>query len=226
MAKVFIKKRYFFILVTILLISLILNIVLYMHNKDYTYRVGKNSYTNIENIKVKSDKNLDIINKALEVSKISNEELLVLYGNYSNISDSLIELWDDYAFYNNRGEVKLKRQKIDTTSILENEVYSRISAYIENTLVEIMSTDKEELILRGKDLKDFKAMKDLGTNLDDTFKRIVKEKGLEYLDGKEREDKVVKNKYWIDFLKDINNISSHYIDYDFTKEISSSRTIR
>lgn len=213
------KRNHSILIIMILLISFLLNIILCINNSSYKHRVGVNSYRNIESIKVKNDKILEIINKSLEVNKISNEELLTLYTNYKDISDCIIELWDDYSFYKESSISKLSKKKIDTTSILENEIYSRIYNYLEKSLINIMNTENNELVLRGKVKTDFNVMKNISSNMNKIFKDFNKVK-LANVEGKEKESVVVKNKYWIDILNKINSVNKEYTDYDFTKKVN------
>ncbi len=213
------KRNHSILIIMILLISFLLNIILCINNSSYKHRVGVNSYRNIESIKVKNDKILEIINKSLEVNKISNDELLTLYTNYKDISDCIIELWDDYSFYKESSISKLSKKKIDTTSILENEIYSRIYNYLEKSLINIMNTENNELVLRGKVKTDFNVMKNISSNMNKIFKDFNKVK-LANVEGKEKESVVVKNKYWIDILNKINSVNKEYTDYDFTKKVN------
>ena len=213
------KRKHSILIIMILLISFLLNIILCINNSSYKHRVGVNSYRNIESIKVKNDKILEIINKSLEVNKISNDELLTLYTNYKDISDCIIELWDDYSFYKESSISKLSKKKIDTTSILENEIYSRIYNYLEKSLINIMNTENNELVLRGKVKTDFNVMKNISSNMNKIFKDFNKVK-LANVEGKEKESVVVKNKYWIDILNKINSVNKEYTDYDFTKKVN------
>lgn len=213
------KRNHSILIIMILLISFLLNIILCINNSSYKHRVGVNSYRNIESIKVKNDKILEIINKSLEVNKISNEELLTLYTNYKDISDCIIELWDDYSFYKESSISKLSKKKIDTTSILENEIYSRIYSYLEKSLINIMNTENNELVLRGKVKTDFNVMKNISLNMNKIFKDFNEVK-LANVEGKEKESVVVKNKYWIDILNKINSVNKEYTDYDFTKKVN------
>lgn len=212
------KRNYSILIIIILLISFLLNIVLCINNSAYKHRVGINSYRNIESIKVKNDKILEIINKSLEINKINNEELLTLYTNYRDISDCIIELWDDYSFYKENAISKLSKKKIDISSILENEIYSRVENYLGNSLMNIMNTEKDELVISGEVKKDFKVMKNISLNINKIFKDF-NEVILAKVEGKEKEAVVVKKKYWIDILNKINNANKEYTDYDFTKEI-------
>ena len=213
------KRNYSILIIIVLLISFLLNIVLCINNASYKHRVGVNSYRNIESIKVKNDKILEIIDKSLEVNKIKNEEVLTLYANYKDISDCIIELWDDYSFYKENAISKLSRKKIDTSSILENEIYSRVENYLENSLINIMNTEKNELVLSGKVKKDFNVMKEISLNMNKIFKDF-NEDTLAKVEGKKKESVVVKNKYWIDILNKINNVNKEYTDYDFTEKVN------
>ncbi|WP_024615486.1 hypothetical protein [Clostridium sp. Ade.TY] len=218
-------NKYLTLLVLIIFVSFIFNIIMYLNNSRYEHRVGINSYKNIESIKISNDKIYDILNKSIEIKKISNEEVLTLYKNYGDISECLIELWDDYNYYNSNYSNLFFKKKIDTSSILQNEVYSRIENYLENSLNNIMNTEANELSLSGKDLQDFKVMKNLSEKTKNFYKEF-NDKKLSGLEGKDKEGKAVKNKYWIDMLNKINQINEAYTDYDFTKDVAITKIIK
>lgn len=225
MHKVKKHNKYLTLLVLIIFVSFIFNIIMYLNNSRYEHRVGINSYKNIESIKISNDKIYDILNKSIEIKKISNEEVLTLYKNYGDISECLIELWDDYNYYNSNYSNLFFKKKIDTSSILQNEVYSRIENYLENSLNNIMNTETNELSLSGKDLQDFKVMKNLSEKTKNFYKEF-NDKNLSGLEGKDKEGKAVKNKYWIDMLNKINQINEAYTDYDFTKDVAITKIIK
>lgn len=225
MHKVKKHNKYLTLLVLIIFVSFIFNIIMYLNNSRYEHRVGINSYKNIESIKISNDKIYDILNKSIEIKKISNEEVLTLYKNYGDISECLIELWDDYNYYNSNYSNLFFKKKIDTSSILQNEVYSRIENYLENSLNNIMNTETNELSLSGKDLQDFKVMKNLSEKTKNFYKEF-NDKNLSGLQGKDKEGKAVKNKYWIDMLNKINQINEAYTDYDFTKDVAITKIIK
>ncbi len=225
MHKVKKHNKYLTLLVLIIFVSFIFNIIMYLNNSRYEHRVGVNSYKNIESIKISNDKIYDILNKSIEIKKISNEEVLTLYKNYGDISECLIELWDDYNYYNSNYSNLFFKKKIDTSSILQNEVYSRIENYLENSLNNIMNTETNELSLSGKDLQDFKVMKNLSEKTKNFYKEF-NDKNLSGLEGKDKEGKAVKNKYWIDMLNKINQINEAYTDYDFTKDVAITKIIK
>lgn len=212
------NKKYFISVVIILLISLSVNIILCLKNKQYSHRIGVNSYKNIETIKIKNEKNIEIIDKTIDTLKINNGELLNLYTNYSDMADCIIKLWDDYNFYNETDRGIFINKKIDTSKVIENDIYSRIESYLGNTLINIMSTDSDDLVVKGKDLEDFEVMKSLATNMSKIFSSIDEGK-LGNVNSSDKEKKVIDNKYWIDILREIDKTSSKYIDYDFIKEI-------
>ena len=91
--------NYMFFMGILVVISLVGNILLVLSNTKYKYKVSKLSYENIENIRVRNEKNLSILNEAMETETLSNENLLLLYKNYNTISDSMINLWNEYSFY-------------------------------------------------------------------------------------------------------------------------------
>ncbi|MGL4571667.1 MAG: hypothetical protein ACRCVJ_11460 [Clostridium sp.] len=224
MHKVSKQKSYSIGVIVILLISLSVNVLICLKNKQYSHRIGVNSYKNIEIIKLKNDKNLEIINKSIESYKISNEELLTLYTNYSDMADSVVELWDDYSFYKESDKDIFKNKKIDTSTALDNDIYTRIENYLGNTLMNIMSTDSDDLKIDGKDLEDFKVMESLASNMSKIFKALD-DKALSDVENSDKEKAVVNNKYWVDVLREINKVSGKYIDYDFTKDVKKVTTI-
>ncbi|MDO5039358.1 hypothetical protein [Clostridium sp.] len=217
-------NKYLTLLVLIVFVSFVFNIIMYLNNSRYEHRVGMNSYKNIVSIKVSNDKIYNILNKATEIKKISNEEVLLLYKNYGALSECLIELWDDYNYYSSNYSGVFSKKKIDTSSILQNEVYSRIENYLENSLSNIMNTEENELKLSGKELQDFQVMKSLSEKTK-MFYHEFNDKNLSGLDGKEKEEKAVKDKCWIDMLNKINQINENYTDYDFTKEVVKTKII-
>lgn len=216
-------RNYLMLLIVILFISFIFNILVCINNERYSHRVGVNSCKNIEGIKVSNDKIYDILDKSIEVEEISNKELLTLYKNYGDISEYIIELWDDYNFYKGNDVNKIKEKKIDTSSILQNEVYSRIEVYLENSLGYMMSNENDELNLEGKDMEDFKVMKNLSMDMKKLYNDF-NEESLKGLEGAEKEKEVINNKYWIDMLNKLNQISEKYTDYDFTKDAVDTAT--
>ena len=87
-----------------------------------------------------------------------------------------------------------------------------------------MSTDSDDLVVKGKDLEDFEVMKSLAINMSKIFKSVDESK-LGNVNSSDKEKKVIDNKYWIDILREIDKTSSKYIDYDFIKEVKVTKAI-
>jgi hypothetical protein len=58
---------------------------------NYKYKIGQQSYIEIEDFKQKNEINLDILAKSIEQSNIKNEDLLKLYKNYDAMSSDIME---------------------------------------------------------------------------------------------------------------------------------------
>jgi len=206
-------KNYFLLTVTILFISLILNIVTSMNNMKYKYKVGTESYNNIETIEGKNESNIILVNSAIEVGSISNMDALKLYENYKIISDNYINLWNEYSFYEKDKKV-FSFKKIDTNKALLNDVNDKNQEYLKKKLIAEMATKAERLEVKGPTLEQFKDMKNLAMEIDSYYKEFYSAK-LDGATDKDKMDKIIKKYYWIDILEGMNEINGKYINMDF-----------
>jgi len=133
LVKRFKNIDYVMIIAVVLIVSIIINIYSIMKLNDYKYKVGQQSYTNIEDIKQRNEKNMDILSKSIEAGTIKNEELLKLYKNYDAISSEIMELWQKYGEYTQNSKFMFSKN-IKTNKVMENDIHGKIKEYMLSTL--------------------------------------------------------------------------------------------
>lgn len=207
------SKKYFLLIVGILFVSLILNIVTSLDNIKYKYKVGAESYNNIETIRERNDSNILLLNSAIEVGTINNMDAVKLYENYKIISDSFINLWSEYSFYeeNKKG---FSFKKIDTNKALLNDVNYKIQEYLKEILYLEMKTKSDKLEIKAVALEQFQEMEDLALEIDAYYKEFCSTK-LNGAVENDKKDKIIKKYYWIDMLEGMNEINEGYINIEF-----------
>ncbi len=99
MKNKFNKKDHTVAIVSILIISIILNVYSAYKVSSYKYKLGQQAYNYIEEIRQRNEGNLEILSKSLKNGKIKNEELLKLYKNYDVIAGYIIVLCQIYSSY-------------------------------------------------------------------------------------------------------------------------------
>lgn len=206
---------YMFFISILLVISFVGNILLVLSNMKYKYKVSKLSYENIENIRVRNEKNLSILNEAIEVESLSNENLLLLYKNYNNISDSMINLWNEYSFYRENQYIFNKKKINNHNTGIYNEVNGIITEYLASLLNKEMENHFQALQLKGEVLEKIVNMRELSGRLNEFYNDFYENK-IDNLVGKEKEKKIINKGYWIDMLENINAISEEYLEFDFS----------
>ncbi|MGL5148988.1 MAG: hypothetical protein ACRC7N_00240 [Clostridium sp.] len=209
-----VKNNYVLIIVSILAISFIMNIYVSWENISYKYRVGESSYLDTEDIRTRNNSNADILEKTINLGTINNEELLQLYRNYTTISNSVIELSNDYNFYKSKRIIIFSKGNITGGQVSKNEIYSRIQDFILQQLNNNMENGNFVINIEGNLQKDFQVLLKLAESVEvfyDDFGKTTLESKVD----KEREKMVVNNNYWIDILEGIDGISAEYRDYEF-----------
>ena len=207
------KNSSLIIIVGILLISLLFNMYTSIMNSRYKMEAGKESYTNIENIKHRNESILVILEQSIEAKSISNEELLSLYSGYNSILDSTVQLCESYSTYEANYIVKLSK-KFDKSQIKKNEVYSSIENLVFQYLTLEMKNEKSKIVLNGKILDDFIKLKEIGLDIKNYLDNFNNEYLSSVKDDK-RESKIIKKRYWIDMYIGVNKVTEKYIDYPF-----------
>ena len=206
-------KRYFLLTVAILFISLILNIVTSMDNMKYKYKVGTESYNNIENIKGRNESNIVLLNSAIEVGTISDMDAVKLYDNYKTISDSFINLWSEYSFYE-EDKKGFSFKKIDTNKALLNDVNDKLQEYLKEIIYSEIKNKANKIEIKAVALDQFKEMKNLAMEIDAYYKEFYNTKLNGAID-EDKKNKIIKKYYWIDMLEGMNGINEGYANMDF-----------
>lgn len=204
--------EYMLFIVVILLISFLVNIWISLDNYKFKYRVGVESYTNIEKIKSINKVNNEVLTNAIKAGSLDNMELLKLYKNYGELSDSMISLWDEYSFYeDNISFLDFNKKKIDKKDIEFNDIYGNLEEYLKSLMDEEMKTNSYKVDLLGNTLEKFNAMLIISEKIDLCYTNFYDEK-LNNVDTEDREKTIIKKYYWIDILKEINTINQKYIN--------------
>lgn len=217
MVKRFKNIDYVMIIAVVLIVSIIINIYSIMKLNDYKYKVGQQSHTNIEDIKQRNEKNMDILLKSIEAGTIKNEELLKLYKNYDAISSDIIELWQQYGEYTQNSKFIFSKN-IKTNKVMENDIHGKIKEYMLSTLNREMKNEKSKLKLEGEDLQSFKYMYEISSRIYEYFNKF-NEENLKGVAGEEKEKAVIKEHYWVDMLEGIYNISNDYVNVQWKIEM-------
>lgn len=204
------KKDHTVAIVSILIISIILNVYSAYKISSYKYKLGQQAYNYIEEIRQRNEGNLQILSKSLKDGKIKNEELLKLYKNYDVIAGDVIALWQRYASYS-QNELNTFTKIIDTNKVIENDIHGQIKEYIISTLQNEMKNEQSKLVLVNEDKLCFEAMYNMAEKIDNYFNDF-NENILKGSTGVGKEKKVIKKHYWIDILEGIYEISDDYVD--------------
>ena len=216
MVKRFKNIDYVMIISVVLIVSIVVNIYSIMKLNDYKYKVDKQSYLNIEDIKQRNEKNMDILSKGIEAGTIKNEELLRLYKNYDAMSSEIMELWQQYGEYTQNSKFIFSKN-IKTNKIVENDIHGKIKEYMLSTLNREMKNERSNLRLEGEDLQSFKYMYEISSRIYESFNKFNDE-NLKGITGEEKEKKVIKEHYWVDMLQRIYDISNDYINVQWKIE--------
>ena len=207
---------YMLFVVVILLLSFLVNVYISIDNYKFKYRVGRESYTNIEKIKSTNKTNNEILNNAIKIGSLDNMELLKLYKNYGELSDSMVSLWDEYSFYEeNISVLDFSKKKIDKNNVVFNDIYGTIEEYFRSLMDEEMKNQSYKVELTGKTLENFNSILIISNKIDSYYDEFYN-KNLSSVDIEDREKTIIKKYYWIEMLEDINEINQKYINSEFT----------
>lgn len=203
------------IMICIIFISVSLNVFFAVSNYQYRYRTGRESYNNILSVRTLNETNNDILKNILEIGKIGNADLLKLYTNFNTISENVSSLWYEYSNYKNDRALFTSIKDIDTNDALIGEVNSRITEYLKNILELEMATQNFEVILDDDIKTKFTEILYVSDATKEFFEKFSNEH-LKGLEGEKRVKSIIKNKYWIDILENLNKIDQKYVDVDFS----------
>lgn len=208
-------REYMIFVIIILLISFLVNVYTSIDNFKFKYRIGKESYTNVEKIKTTNKVSNEILNNAIKVGSIDNMELLKLYKNYGELSDSMVSLWDEYSFYEEGISILgLNKKKIKSKELIFNDAYGSIEEYLRKIMDEEMKTQANKINLDGEILEDFKSILKISDEVDQYYTSFY-DKNLSDLESEDRENKIIQKYYWIDILEGINIINQKNMSPDF-----------
>lgn len=207
---------YVMIITIVLIVSVIINIYAVVKLNNYKYKIGQQSYINIEDVKQRNERNMDILLKSIEEGSIKNEDLLKLYKNYDVVTGDIIELWQQYGVYT-QSSISIFSKSIKTNKIMENDIHGKIKEYTFSILNREMKNEKSKLQLESQDLQSFKSMYEISLRIYNYLNKF-NEEALKGVTGEEKEKKVIKEHYWIDMLAGIYNISEDYVNLQWKIE--------
>ena len=218
--KTNIKDNCFIVIILILMISLILNIYQNISNKKYFYELGKQNFSNIEEIRSRNESILSILDSCIVAGSVNNVDLLTLYKNYTKISEAELNLWNNYIADDNilrKFKNKSKDKVLDIKP--KNEIYSEIEELLYSHIQNDMREKIDVIELKGKVLEDFKILRSLSYDLNNYFNNFYKENCS--VSESKKEKLIINKEYWIDMLKGIEEINNKYVEYSFTYENKS-----
>ncbi|MCI9070899.1 hypothetical protein [Clostridium sp.] len=218
--KTNIKDNCFIVIILILMISLILNIYQNISNKKYFYELGKQNFSNIEEIRSRNESILSILDSCIVAGSVNNVDLLTLYKNYTKISEAELNLWNNYIADDNilrKFKNKSKDKVLDIKP--KNEIYSEIEELLYSHIQNDMTEKIDVIELKGKVLEDFKILRSLSYDLNNYFNNFYKENCS--VSESKKEKLIINKEYWIDMLKGIEEINNKYVEYSFTYENKS-----
>lgn len=209
---IFIKKikssDYVMLLSMLLIISILGNIYVLFKLNNYKFKLGQQSYIEIEDFKQRNESNMDVLAKSIEEGSKKNEELLRLYKNYDAMSSDTIELWQQYRSYS-QDSITIFSKNIKANKIVENDIQSKMKEYMFSTLSKEMKNENKKMELKDDDLQYFEYMNEISSRIYEYLNEFGNET-LQGATGEEKEKMVVKKYYWIDMLEGIYNISNDY----------------
>ena len=214
--KTNIKDNCFIIIVVILMISFTANIYQAILNEKYSYELGKQNYSKIEEIRFRNEAILSILDSCVNAESVNNVDLLTLYKNYSKISEAELNLWNNYLADDNKTLRNFKNKNIVVNTKTKNELYSEIEELIYSYIQNDMTTKIDVIELKGKAAEDFKALRDMSSDLNNYFNDFY-EKNCNVPESK-KEKKMIKENYWVDILQGIQDVNNKYVEYSFTYE--------
>lgn len=208
------KNIYVLAIVITLFVSFCLNIYLLTLKEVYKNRTGKKIYNEILLAKNNNEKIL----KSLELwngdNKINKKELIEMNYNYEELHDNILQLLDEYNFYQSSNIVFLSK-KVDTGEIVENDIYNQILSYMDQIIQKGLYECGEYLELKESDENNLKIMLTISNNVKNYFDEIIGSTSKDN-DYEEFRKKVLKDDFWVDVLQSINKINDKYKNLDFS----------
>lgn len=210
------KDNCFMVIVAILMISFTMNIYQSILNNKYSYELGKQNYSKIEEIRYRNESILSTLDSCVTAGSVNNTDLLTLYKNYSKITEAELVLWNNYISEDNRIFIKNKNKDKNITmpTTTKSELYSQIEELIYSYIQNDMTEKVDVIELKGKALDDFKILRDLSSDLNNYFNDFYEENCN--VPDSQKEKKMISKDYWIDILQGIQEVNNKYAEYSFT----------
>lgn len=207
-------RTYFNIIISIFLISLLVNVYMSVKENSYRKRIYSKSYSSIQEI---WNKNVDI-NKTLEVAvkdgKLKKGELIKLKQTYDVILEKSLSLIDDYTFYSNQ-EVFNIGSEYNTKNNMLSDNYMKLKPYLSKLIEDNMYSSNEYIYINGKDSVCFNKLYDLSKDTNSYYEKLVKNNSEDgTFDG--LKNKLSKDKFLNEFYKELNEINLKYKNVDFS----------
>lgn len=212
--KVRVKSSNVLFIISILLISLVLNVYQNITFKQYKDDFEQRSYDNLEEIRYRNEAILAILDSSINANSISNDELLMLYRNYNGISEARVDLWEHFLKYKNNPSINLKRKSNELIIDNKNQIYWKIGELIYSYLQKDIRENTDSIELIDKVSTDFTMMRNLSNDLNNYYINFYNE-NCSGLEDEKRAKKIIKNDYWVEMLKGIEEINNKYIEYPF-----------
>lgn len=211
------KNNSILIIIGTLIISLLINVYSSVMNSRYKLLIGKETYNSAREIKTRNESVLSLLDQCIKAKSVTNEEMLVLYKNYTVISDEYNNLWSKYKDYGKEEIISFnkKSKTLDYSTEMLNQVYSRIETLFFEYLSLEMKNHNEKIILEGNVLDDFISMSNMAQSLNDFYTEF-NDTNLKNVDEEKKESVYIKNEYWVDILNGINSVVEPYLNYDYT----------
>lgn len=213
------KDKCFIVILIILFISFVLNCYQVIVNKRYKRIIESTCYGNVEEIRIKNESVLSILDRCIKSGNISNEELLQLYKNYSAIASAETDLLEYYLKYKNNPNIKTSNKNVSIENENINGVYWQIEEVIYSYIKSDLNEKTESMKINDDKLEEVNVLKEMAEKLNEYYISFYDE-NCSNLDEDSRADKIIKNAYWLDILKEIQNINEKYIDYEFSNKNS------
>lgn len=209
------KKGLEVAIILIIFLSVVLNVILLNKNYSNMYIEGKESYNSILNIRAINEANNKLITKAIDSRNIENLDLLKLYENYGNMNDNISNLWYEYSNYRENRTVFQRIKKINTNSVMINEINERLEDYLKGILETEMTNQNYTVIVSDKLLDNLNMMLKISDEIKDYYNNFLDDK-LRNVNEEDRLKIIVRKHYWIDILEKLNEVDNKYIDYEFS----------
>ena len=215
--KVRINGSYILLIVTVLLISLIVNVYQNITYGKYKEEFQQQFYDDLEEIRYRNEAVLSILDSSVKANSISKDELLTLYKNYNAMANIEVDLWEYYFKYKDNSFMKIDNIENQFTSDNKNQTYWKIAELISSYLQEDINSNNDTVNLTAKKATDFIMMKDLSNDLNNFYIDFYN-KNCKNLEDEKRANKVIKEGYWVDMLQGIEEVNEKYVEYPFAYE--------